>query len=308
MAPGKSDGAARASGPFWPSLTLAIVGLLWGLYWLPTRWMQAHGLGPAWMSLIISAVALLGSMPLLLRDRQQLRHLDAQALFTGLLLASSFSLYNVSLVLTTVVNAVLLFYLSPIWSTVLGVWLLGERLRPQRIAALLLGLLGLTVVIGFENGFPVPRQLGDWLALLSGMIWAYGSVRSYSGNAAGITGNVVAFNAGALAASLALIVLLPVAAAGALPDAATLLATLPVLVLLSLVFVLPTNVVMVWATQRLPAPRVGILLMTEVVAGTFSAALLAGETFGWRQIFGSALIIAAGMLEVMGRQSAGEKA
>ena len=294
----------RTASTLWPSIGLAVAGVLWGQYWIPTRWMQAHGLGPAWMSLVVSVLALLATLPLLLRDRRSLQHLDAKVLITGLFLAASFSLYNVSLILTTVVNAILLFYLSPIWSTILGVWLLSERLRAQRVAALMLGFAGLLVVLGFENGLPVPRQLGDWLALTSGVIWAYGSLRSYGGNAAGIVGNVVAFNAGATISSVALILVLPMTAAGTLPTGATLAATVPTLAILSLVFVLPSNFLMVWATQRLPAPRVGILLMTEVVAGTVSAALLAGEPFGTRQIIGSALIVAAGICEVMGRQNA----
>ena len=77
---------------------------------------------------------------------------------------------------------------------------------------------------------------------------------------------------------------------------------MPALAVLSLVFVLPSNYLVIWATQKLPAPRVGILLMTEVVAGTVSAALLAGEPFGARQVSGSLLIVAAGVFEVMGRQ------
>ena len=292
---------ARAAGTLWPSLGLAMVGALWGLYWLPTHWMQAHGLGPAWMSLIISAFTLLATAPLLIRERATLHRVDGRVLLTGVCLSGAFSLYGVSLTQTSVVSAILLFYLSPVWSTLMDLWFNGERLRPQRVMALLLGLAGLVTVLGFEQGLPVPRLLGDWLALISGVVWAYGSIRSYAGNGAGITGNVLAFNVGSAVTSLALILLLP-AASGAVPDSATLQATLPALAVLSLVFVLPSNYLVIWATQKLPAPRVGILLMTEVVAGTASAALLAGEPFGARQVSGSLLIVAAGVFEVMGRQ------
>jgi drug/metabolite transporter (DMT)-like permease len=65
--------------------------------------------------------------------------------------------------------------------------------------------------------------------------------------------------------------------------------------------VLPSSLLIIWATAELPAPRVGILLMTEVVAGTLSAAVLSGEPFGPPQAIGSLLIVGAGICDVLGR-------
>ena len=285
----------------WPSLAIAVIGALWGQYWIPTRWMQAHGLGPAWMSLAIAAMVLAATLPALFASRSSLKGLSLPGLVTGTLMSASFALYSVSLILTAVVTSILLFYLSPIWSTLLGVLLQGDKLRLPRVLALLLGLFGLAVTLGFEHGVPIPHQLGDWLALIAGIVWAYGSLRSYSSPDAGILGSVLSFNIGATLSASALILLLPASAAGAWPSLAVWQATLPGLAVLALLLVLPSTVALVWATQRLPAPRVGILLMTEIVAGTLSAALFANEPFGPRQIFGSMLIIAAGTVEVLGR-------
>ncbi len=293
----------RPTNSLLASLAIALIGVGWGLYWIPTRWMMAHGVGPAWMSLATAMTTLLATLPVLIYRPGALRSLTARDLLTGAYLAAGFSVYNVSLVLTTVVTAVLLFYLSPIWSALLGWVLHGERLNPARLAALGLGSVGLALTLGFEKGLPMPRQLGDWLALAAGLMWAYGSVRSYSAAEPSFVGNLVSFNLGGAASTLICILLLPTAAGTAFPTLAAWQTIAPQLLALGLLFVLPSTLLLVWATQRLPAPRIGILLMTEIVSGTLSAALLANEPFGGRQLAGSLLIVAAGVIEITNRES-----
>jgi drug/metabolite transporter (DMT)-like permease len=53
-----------------------------------------------------------------------------------------------------------------------------------------------------------------------------------------------------------------------------------------------------WATVRLEPARVGILLMTEVLVGAASAALLAHEHLARLEVIGGALVLCAGVLEV----------
>mgnify|MGYP006994849489 CR=1 FL=1 len=53
-----------------------------------------------------------------------------------------------------------------------------------------------------------------------------------------------------------------------------------------------------WATLRLDPARVGILLMTEVVFGAVTAAILAGESLSTSEMVGGALVILCGLLEV----------
>ena len=60
----------------------------------------------------------------------------------------------------------------------------------------------------------------------------------------------------------------------------------------------------IWPAMRLSPGRVGLLLMSEVVVGVGSAALLAGEPFGLRELSGTLLILAAGAVEVLGRPTA----
>ena len=59
---------------------------------------------------------------------------------------------------------------------------------------------------------------------------------------------------------------------------------------------------MIWLTiapaQLLSPARVGILLMSEVIIGACSAALLSGEPFGLLEAYGTILIILAALIEV----------
>ncbi len=77
---------------------------------------------------------------------------------------------------------------------------------------------------------------------------------------------------------------------------------LPWLVLMAAVFLIPVMWGLLWGAQHLDPGRLGILLQTEAIVGIGSAALLAGEPFGAREALGSALVIAAGAVDVLGQR------
>ena len=82
-----------------------------------------------------------------------------------------------------------------------------------------------------------------------------------------------------------------------------LMPVLPWIVLLAIIIFVPPNFLVLWAAQRMDPGRVGILLMTEVLVGSISAGLLAGEAYGASEAIGTALIVTAGLVEVWGRRS-----
>jgi drug/metabolite transporter (DMT)-like permease len=73
-------------------------------------------------------------------------------------------------------------------------------------------------------------------------------------------------------------------------------------VFFALIFFVPPNFLVLWAAQRIDSGRVGILLMTEVLAGAATAALFSGEAFGTMELAGTLLILCAGLVEVLGRR------
>ncbi len=280
----------------YPSLTVVVAGALWGLYWWPLRRLEAlTGMG-AWATLATLAIALACLAPAGWLGRAQLRAASARAHLSLLAGGAAFALYANALLYGQVAVVILLFYLTPVWSTLIARWLLHRPVAAWRYAALLCGLVGIASVLrGAHGGLPVPHATGDWLGLASGLLWAIA--------ATGIHGHVrtrpaetnFVFCLGALVAALAMLPLLagrPPAVAG---DA--ILPVLGWLLLLGGGWWAASLTAFVAANQRLEPPRVGILLMGEVVVGALSAALLADEPFGPLIAVGAVLVVAAGVLE-----------
>ncbi|MEL6450463.1 MAG: DMT family transporter [Pseudomonadota bacterium] len=284
------------------SIGLVLGGALWGLYWLPLRFLADLGLPGAWSSLVVYLCCALAIGALVLTGRMDLRRPSLTLAICGLATGAAFSLYSTSLVFTDVVRAILLFYLTPIWGTLLGRFVLGEALTPARLVALALALAGLMVVLGLGDGWPMPRNIGDWLALASGLAWAYGSLRVYQLQDISTAEQVAAFVFGALVVTgLTMLAAPDLFVANTGPLAA--LRTLPWGLLMAL-YVLPMLVLTIGPARLLTPGRVGILLMSDVLVDVLSAAIWSGDPFGWREALGSALIISAAVIEVAGPRQA----
>ena len=277
-----------------PETAIAISGALWGLYWIPIRHLEAHGVGVVWTTLGLFMAALAIFAPILARHPPARAVFTPRMLVTGLLTGASFVLYSVSIVLTEVVTAILLFYLSPVWATVLGRVLLGERLTGSRLLALALGLGGLWVVLGGDSGVPLPRNAGDWCALTAGVTWALGTLRVHQDAAISPIAHTASLFVGG-AVVIGVISLLP-ALAGPAPDVT---APTSAIVLMIAVLSVVSAWGILWGARLISPGRAGLLLMMEVVTGLASAAVLAGEPFGMTQVVGSTLIVVAALVEVL---------
>lgn len=291
--------SVRPPAPLLAALAVALCGSLWGIFWLPLHWLQARGVGGGWVSLVFNLVSMLAPLPWLARRtnwRGFAHHAPA-----GLLLGLAFSLYSVALVMTDVLHAILLFYLTPVWSSLAGWLLFRAPLTGARLAAIALGFAGMAAILGVDQGLPLPRNLGDWVALASGMFWAAGTMHSFARPARGVALPVFTFSLGGSLAAAAILAVgvqmnLPMALSG------SLWAQLPLIILLALIFFVPPNYLILWAAQRVDPGRIGILLTTEVMVGSLSASLLSGQSFGWHEQAGTLLIIAAALAEVLGKR------
>lgn len=281
------------------TFAVALCGSIWGLFWLPLRWLEGQEVGGGWTSLIFNLVLLVTALPLL-RRRADWAGFGRLAP-AGLLLGTAFSLYTVALVMTDVLHAILLFYLTPIWSTLAARLLFGTPLTAARLIAIAFGFIGMVLILGGTEGVPLPRNAGDWVALLSGMLWAAGTMCSFARPAPGIALPVVAFSLGGMVAS-GLVLAAGAGLALPLAEAGRLLPALPWIILAALLVFVPPNFLVLWAAQRLDPGRIGILLTTEVLVGAISAALLSGEAFGIAELGGTVFIIMAALVEVLGRR------
>ena len=280
-----------------PSLGLAFGAALWGLYWIPVRGIEQSGVSAYWTGPVIFAASTLLFVPLvLIRWRNFAAHWH-HTLIPGLLAGFAFSLYIASLNLTDVVRAILLFYMSPLWSTLLGIVVLKERLTGNRVLGLLLAFTGLYIVLVVESGLPIPRNTGDWFALTSGLCWSVASVKLFQDGARFLIEKVTIFIFFALLLSL-LLMFWQLGNFDGLPGAASLVNGWFWIALVALLM-LPITYLTIWPATVLSPGRVGMLLMVEVIVGVASAALLTDEQFGLREFVGAALIISAGVVEVL---------
>ena len=263
------------------------------------REIEQAGVPALWTGPVLFACVTLIFLPVALIRWRAFYSAGLGLILTGLLPGSAFALYAVSFNLTDVVHVLLLFYMSPIWSTLLGLVFLGERLNLNRLIALILGLAGLAVVLGDGISFPWPRQIGDWFALLSGLCWSLASVRLFQGGNTLIFEKTFAFIAGSFVAGTVL-ALLPLGLENTIPASATFTQSWVWITIVAL-FLLPATWLTIWPTTLLSPARIGILFMTEAITGIGSAAWLTNEPFGVREITGTVLVIGAALVELLGK-------
>ena len=287
-------------GDLLPSIAIAVGAAFWGLYWIPIRGIEQAGVHAFWTGPVIFGASSLLFLPVvLLRWRNYVVHWR-HILLPGLLTGSAFALYIASLNLTDVVRAILLFYMSPLWSTLLGIVILKERLTTNRVIGLLLAFCGLYVVLVIENGLPIPRNTGDWFALISGLCWSIASVKLFQDGARMIVEKVTLFVVFALLMSLLLVVWQQGNLEG-MPQLPSLVnAWYWILIIAG--SMLPISYLTIWPATVLSPGRVGMLLMVEVIVGVISAAILTDEQFGVREFAGTVLILSAGVVEVLRQQ------
>ncbi len=284
------------------SLVSAIVvgtGALWGGYWIPVRRLAEAGLPGAWGTLAAVLVAAILMAPIAIRRRRDLRKVRPRAVFFTALGGAAFVLYSVGLVYGRVAIIILLFYLTPVWSTLIGRYVMGWRSPPSRLLAIALGLVGLAIMLGANGDVPLPRNMGEWFALLSGVLWSVSSTGIRSGTGMEATEAGFVFVLGACAGAL---VLAPVLAP--LPVEIDLGPAISWGIAAGALWWAVFMTALMWATARLEPARTGILLMPEVLVRALSGAMLAGEHLSRIEMAGGALVLGAAALEIWSSRKA----
>lgn len=277
-------------------LACAYSGVVWGLFWIPLRALDDLGITGAWATALFYLVPALLVLPIMIWRWRAVLTGGLGLQLTGLVTGLGLVLYADALIYTDVIRAMLLFYLTPVWSTLLARLYLDEPITAVRWLAIALGLSGLLVIFGIDIGLPMPQNVGDWMGLASGFAWAVAAVRMRGDDRS----NAIEFTSlhflwGAPTAML--IALLPLTGVHEAPDAAAAVEVLPWLVPTLVVIVVPGSFAAMWGASHLNPGIVGLLFMTEISVGTATAAVWAGEPFGPREIIGIVLITSAGLAE-----------
>lgn len=269
-------------------------GVLWGVYWLPVRALEDLGLSGAWGTVAITLAAVVVLAPFAGLRWRGLVGADWWALASIALGGAAFALYSIGFVYGHVAIVILLWFLTPVWSTLIARFVLGWSTPPLRYVAIGAGLLGLVVMLGAGGQVPWPGSAGEWMSLGAGMLWSVATTGIRVRPEVARVEAAFVFALGAAAASLCLAPFLGGWPAGiASPGTVALLSLGTGGIWWGLLMI-----GLMWATVRLEPARSGILLMTEVLVGAVSAALIAGEVLSLQEVAGGALVLCAAVLEV----------
>jgi drug/metabolite transporter (DMT)-like permease len=276
---------------------LALSAGVWGLYWLPLRSIEELGVTASWSVVLFNACPLVVLVPLLLFNYQQLKGLVGPTILAGLMIGIAFNLYANGLLETTVARATLLYYLTPIWSTLLGVVWLSEPLTKARIIAIGVALIGLFLLLSNANSSNQALNIGDLYSFMSGIFWAIGvSVLNRWATVPILPLLACTFLATTLFSALTA-GLLP---ANPVPDLQAVKMALPAAAFWAIFIFVPSFFIIFRISQLLFPGRVGILTMTEAIVAIVSAAILIPEeSMLLLQWLGAGAIIMAGLIEVL---------
>lgn len=281
-----------------PSVIVFLGASVWGLFWLPLRAIDEAGLSGPWAIVAINVIPALFLLPVALCRRAALHAEGRAVVLIGLFIGAGLVFYSLGLIYTSIVRATLLYYLTPIWSTLFARVILGERVTFWRWLAIVIGFVGLFVILGLEDIGQADINRGDVMGFLSGILWGIGAtyMRKYDH----IPVVDTAFTQYVCSAIVGLgLVLLLLGPETRMPGMDEWRAAAPAAVSFAMLVLLPSVFMIFWGAQRLSPGRVGILMMSEVLVACLSAPLLAGEALGVRELAGAVLILGAGAIELM---------
>jgi len=272
--------------------------VLWGTLWIPLRQLDKSGLGGASSTTASLLLPLILLIPFALTKWRRIAAAGPELGFLASCLALSFALYAEGLVRGPVARVILLFYLTPVWSTLLGRLLLGELITLRRFVTITLGLAGMAVIFDVWARVPVPTGAADWMGLAAGMIWGLSLVYVKRTASRPLLDRIfVQFVF--LGPVFFLVTLIPGGGSHHSLDIPALLDSAPWLLALAVVWMLPVTWLTLFGASRIDPGRVSILLMFEIIVGLTTAALLANEPFGLRELTGAVLIMGASGVEMI---------
>ena len=322
---------AAQSGDRAAILALLFNALIWGVSWLPFRYLEARGLSSLWATAFVYGVGFAGLLIWLAGSRARVSAATAASTVTSsakspatsietstatsanskpfiaealpvrtlaaLALASGLTnvCFNWALTVGPVVRVVLLFYLMPIWAILLARWLLNESVSASAVLRIVLALVGAMAVLWRpEVGFPWPESLPDWLALAGGMFFALTNVLLRDLAQVSTTVRSLTMFGGCFVTATTVAVLVSSMGLGFWP-AASWMAWLPAALLLTLVFT-ASNLALQFGAARLAANVTAVVMLSEVLFASVSALLWGNEVLSLPLLFGGGLIVLAAWL------------
>jgi len=269
------------------------IGILWGLNWPVVKFIL--GSVPPWTFRALAFT--LGAVLLAVVARCAGERLDVSAqerkpmLVAGLLTVFGFNVFTAfGQLLTETSKAAIIAFTMPMWAAIFAAIFLGEKFGFNRIASLLLGMIGLATLLASDAGDFIDHPAGFLFMLAAAISWAAGTVLLKSRD----------WTTTALARSTWLVGVSAIPAwAGALLfeqpwalgiPSASVMAVFAFHVVGPVALCYAAWVVLI---SRLPASTAAIGTLLIPVVGVLSSHVLLGDVLTWQKITALGLIVAS---------------
>jgi drug/metabolite transporter (DMT)-like permease len=275
----------------YPVVALLIGACLWGVIWYPMRLLEGGGLGGVWLTLTLYAAAMAVSLP---RTGRTLAEFSRRPALLALLMAAA-GWTNIAFVEAVlegnIVRVLLLFYLSPLWATLMGWMFLRERITRLGFASLAVAMGGALLMLWNPIlDWPWPQGKPDWMALSSGFAFALSNVVIRKMQDISIAAKSLSVWAGVTIVAVVMIVVFSIPLPH--PSASVFAGA----VALGVIGILAMTVLVQYGVTHMPVHRSAVIALIELVAGAVSQQLLTNEIVTMREWVGGVLIVAGAYL------------
>lgn len=278
-----------------PVVVLFLASIIWGLTWLPLKFIHQTGIDG--IALVFVSHALLNLVLLAARPSWHLFILYRRPLL-GIAIAggTAVTCFTYALIHGDVIRVMVLFYLVPVWGVVGGRIFLGERIDLMRTVCVVLALLGAFLILGGNRVFSSPPVWTDFLALMAGVAFAANNLFFRAVHQVGLTTKLTAMFWGCMLLALSLLIF----GVEPMPVDIGLTPWLWVAAY-SVTFLLLANLGSQWGVSHLEAGRASVIMIMELVAAVVSALWIGGEQLSGMEWLGAFFVVASALLEASRR-------
>ena len=280
------------------TVILIFASILWGLSWIPLKYLSKAGLHGLPLILLCYGAMSLMVLPFLWRSLSSVRNhlLPIFGIFVFGGLANL--CFNYALIHGEVVRVMVLFYLLPVWGVLGGRFILQEKTDIWRWLGVLLAVGGAYIILGGNNVFSQPPQWMDLVALLSGLFFALNNLLFRAVQHVPLSVKLGALYLGCFVFAFLLMML----GVETISFASLNWQTVLLAIGYAIFWLFWANAGSQWAVTKMPAGRSSIIIVMELIAAVVSAIALGGEHLTPQVIIGGALVLSATFSEIFRAQ------
>ncbi len=281
------------------ALSVCLSAALWGLFWIPLRFLNDHGVPGLWSVTLVMGALIVPALFVLVLNKKVHSLKSGDTWFIGCALGLSTVFYFCGISISDVIRVVFLFYLLPVWTTLAARILYKEPITPLRMLVIVFALLGMWLLLGGGSlSVPIPSNVGDWCGLLAGMCWGVSLALVRGKEEVDAVGMACTTAIGATVIALIAALLLRNTELAMMPEVDSVTLIITASLGFSVLLLFPALMGQLWGAKRVAAPTAALLTMSEILMATASAYLLIGTDLNTASMVGAAIILVAVLTDI----------